>query len=88
MILVGGSGGHQRPQVDTPKPSCSTSSWRPNIAAEARGRDLMVAAEDLARERGCRTIALSVFGDNPTARGLYDSLGYVIVETFLGVELT
>ncbi len=51
------------------------------------GRALMVAIEDHARERGCRSVALSVFGDNAVARGLYDSLGYQVTETFLRVGL-
>jgi ribosomal protein S18 acetylase RimI-like enzyme len=61
------------------------------VAAEHRGRGhgrgLMVAAEDYARDHGCRTVALSVFGVNAVARNLYDSLGYEVAETFLGVDL-
>ncbi|MEV7692685.1 GNAT family N-acetyltransferase [Microbacterium sp. NPDC089189] len=40
------------------------------------GRAAMTAAEERARERGARAIALNVFGFNATARALYESLGY------------
>jgi ribosomal protein S18 acetylase RimI-like enzyme len=59
----------------------------PEHRGRGYGRALMVATEDVARERGCETVALSVFGDNAVARHLYDSLGYAVTETFLGVEL-
>lgn len=40
------------------------------------GRQTMLLAEDAVRERGGRSVGLNVFGDNTTARNLYDSLGY------------
>lgn len=40
------------------------------------GRALMQAGAHAAHRAGCTGIALNVFGDNLTARGLYDSLGY------------
>ena len=40
------------------------------------GRDAMMLAEDLARERGLAIVALNVFGGNDVARRLYRSLDY------------
>jgi GNAT superfamily N-acetyltransferase len=40
------------------------------------GRDLICAAEDLAREFGCTTLGLNVFGGNEVAISLYQSLGF------------
>lgn len=41
------------------------------------GRALMVLAEEQARAMGIMRLELNVFGDNPVARSLYESLGYV-----------
>ncbi len=50
------------------------------VDEERRGRGLgrliMESAEDLAREMGGDRLGLNVFGDNPRARRLYESLGY------------
>ncbi|WP_208545161.1 GNAT family N-acetyltransferase [Rathayibacter sp. VKM Ac-2760] len=40
------------------------------------GRAAMLLAEEHARSRGYRALALNVFGFNTAARGLYESLGY------------
>jgi ribosomal protein S18 acetylase RimI-like enzyme len=40
------------------------------------GRSLMQAAEDKARELGCASLGLNVFGGNEAAIGLYRSLDY------------
>ena len=40
------------------------------------GRTLMVHAEEEARAMGVSRLELNVFGDNPVARALYESLGY------------
>jgi ribosomal protein S18 acetylase RimI-like enzyme len=40
------------------------------------GKAAMLLAEDEARRRGLKTIALNVFGRNTVARRLYQSLGY------------
>jgi len=45
------------------------------------GRAAMQAAEEWTRERGGTRVALHVFGPNLTARSLYDSLGYEVLET-------
>ena len=57
------------------------------VTADARrrgyGRVIMQAAEQMARDRGCTSIGLSVFGFNHPARALYDALGYQPTETLL-----
>jgi GNAT superfamily N-acetyltransferase len=40
------------------------------------GRALVAASLDRARERGCRRVELDVNTGNPTARTLYESLGF------------
>jgi ribosomal protein S18 acetylase RimI-like enzyme len=40
------------------------------------GRAIMKAAEEFVREQGGDSITLSVFGNNTSARKLYESLGY------------
>jgi len=52
------------------------------------GRQIMEAAEDLAREMGGERLGLNVFGDNPTARGLYESIGYVEISRRMRKDLT
>jgi ribosomal protein S18 acetylase RimI-like enzyme len=59
----------------------------PEHRGRGYGRALMLATEDFARGRGCRSVALSVFGGNLIARRLYDTLGYQVTESFLGVDL-
>ena len=55
------------------------------VADEARGsglgRALMVAALDVARERGCRRAELDVNEENPAALALYESLGFGLKST-------
>lgn len=50
------------------------------VAADAAGtgvgRRLMTAAEDWARQQGCRLMTLEVFGGNTAARAIYAHLGY------------
>ena len=41
------------------------------------GRQIMEAADGLASEMGGERLGLAVFGDNPIARDLYESIGYV-----------
>ena len=50
----------------------------PELRGRGIGTELVAAAERLARERGWARISLSVSVDgNPTARRLYERLGYV-----------
>ena len=50
------------------------------VRADARGsglgRELVSAAVDRARERGCRRMELDTAHDNAAAQGLYRSLGF------------
>lgn len=48
---------------------------------EGLGRAAMLAAERLTRDAGWDALGLNVFGHNPRARGLYDSLGYTVAAT-------
>ncbi len=41
------------------------------------GRIAMLLAEDAARAHGATELGLSVFGHNPVARHLYESMGYI-----------
>ena len=41
------------------------------------GRAAMVLAEDAARAQGATELGLSVFGHNPIAHHLYESMGYM-----------
>ncbi len=43
------------------------------------GRQAMLAAEEVARSRGAHEVGLNVFGHNPRAISLYQSLGYSTV---------
>jgi GNAT superfamily N-acetyltransferase len=45
-------------------------------AGAGAGRRLMEAAEEWARQQGCRLMTLEVFGQNAAARAVYARLGY------------
>jgi [ribosomal protein S18]-alanine N-acetyltransferase len=49
-----------------------------SIRGKGLGAFLLTACEDLARKRGCHTVALEVRADNKPAIGLYQRFGYVI----------
>ncbi len=51
------------------------------------GRDIMVAAETEARDMGCTSIALNVFGGNAPAIRLYQSLGFQVTSLQLRKSL-
>ena len=65
---------------DTSDDATAWGVWDIVIDADERGRGLGRAAlllgEEYARQRGARTLGLSVFGFNTGARRLYESLGY------------
>ena len=65
--------------------------WDVEVLPEHRGRGIgratMLAAEDLARELGCDRLGLNVFGHNPVARGLYESLGYATTSLQMSKDL-
>jgi len=48
------------------------------------GRELVVAAENEARQRGCSAMALEVRVDNTVARTLYERLGYALQKPLPG----
>ena len=48
----------------------------PDHRGQGIGRQLMQAAEDWLKALGCPKIQLMVRGDNHTARGFYDAIGY------------
>jgi ribosomal protein S18 acetylase RimI-like enzyme len=51
------------------------------------GRAIMLAGEEECRRLGHKYLDLNVFGDNSTAIGLYDSLGYAVVSQQMRKEL-
>jgi GNAT superfamily N-acetyltransferase len=51
------------------------------------GRAAMQFAEEEARRRGLRGVALNVFGGNEVARNLYRSLGYAETAVFMTKEV-
>lgn len=50
---------------------------------EGLGRAAMLAAEAVARDAGWAALGLNVFGHNPGARALYESLGYEVATTVM-----
>lgn len=48
---------------------------------EGLGRAAMLAAERITIDAGWSALGLNVFGHNPRARALYDSLGYEVAAT-------
>jgi GNAT superfamily N-acetyltransferase len=54
---------------------------------EGYGRGAMIAAEEICRKEGWNEIGLNVFGPNARARQLYDSLGYLVVNTNMAKAL-
>lgn len=55
---------------------------------EGHGRGAMLAAEAIGRQEGWSEIGLNVFGPNSRARALYESLGYLVVNTSMAKSLT
>jgi ribosomal protein S18 acetylase RimI-like enzyme len=51
------------------------------------GRAIMLAGEEECRRLGHKHLDLNVFGDNTTAIGLYDSLGYAVISQQMRKEL-
>ena len=49
---------------------------RPEFRRRGYGRAVMLLAEEVARTHGAEYLGLNVFGHNPNARALYESLGY------------
>jgi GNAT superfamily N-acetyltransferase len=51
-------------------------SVREELRRHGYGKAVMVAAEQLCRDRGVLSVGLSVFGNNTGARALYEQMGY------------
>ncbi|MGN9810052.1 GNAT family N-acetyltransferase [Micromonospora sp. BQ11] len=51
----------------------------PGFRGRGLGRALLAAAEATARDHGATHLELNVFGDNPTAIGLYSTAGFEVV---------
>ena len=58
----------------------------PSYRGKGLGRDLMVAAESLARAKGAREISLEVIEGNDRAQRFYERLGYSHTRKFLTAE--
>jgi ribosomal protein S18 acetylase RimI-like enzyme len=50
----------------------------PTARGQGLARSLVAAAVDWARERRARTVTLRVAADNAVARGVYESLGFIL----------
>ncbi len=59
----------------------------PRLRGRGYGRALVRAAQREARERGVRSVALSVFGFSTTARRLYASDGFVVTAQTMAKQL-
>jgi ribosomal protein S18 acetylase RimI-like enzyme len=65
--------------VDKMTAYVSTVGVKPAYQDQKIGLQLMLAAEDLARQRGCRYMSLYVITRNKRAIHLYRKLGYEVV---------
>jgi GNAT superfamily N-acetyltransferase len=69
------------------------SAWIYDISVEADhrgrglGRGLLDALHAAARDLGATSMALNVFGDNPTAIRLYETSGYTVTAQQMKKEL-
>lgn len=59
----------------------------PRLRGRGYGRALVRAAQREARERGVRSVALSVFGFSTTARRIYESDGFVVTAQTMTKQL-
>jgi ribosomal protein S18 acetylase RimI-like enzyme len=66
----------RHPQAETGVGFIYDISVEEEFRGRGYGRAAMGLAEEEARQNGLHAIALSVFGNNDVARGLYTSLGY------------
>lgn len=76
-----------------PHPQRRDAGWVYEIRIDERrrgeglGRAAMLAAERIGLEAGWTALGLNVFGHNPRARALYDSLGYEVAATTMAKPL-
>lgn len=77
-----------------PHPQRADAGWVYEIEIEedrrgqGLGRAAMLAAEEVAARAGWTALGLNVFGHNPRARALYDSLGYRVAATTMTKPLS
>lgn len=57
-----------------------TIALTPEVRGAGRGRALMDALLDHALAQGVREVFLEVRADNPVARGLYESIGFTVID--------
>jgi ribosomal protein S18 acetylase RimI-like enzyme len=81
ILVAGNAGGCLWLGPRSPERRDAWWVWDIEVDASHRGRGVgrsaMQLAEDEARSRGATSLGLHVFGDNGTARRLYESLGYL-----------
>jgi ribosomal protein S18 acetylase RimI-like enzyme len=66
-------------QQENPESVYLYSLWlEPLARGQGLARPLVTAAVDWARDRQARTVRLRVAVDNAAARGVYDSLGFIV----------
>lgn len=70
-----------RAPIGSPQADIQTIAVVPDARRTGLGRQLMRTMIAAARDRGAREILLEVRSDNPRARTLYESLGFVEIAT-------
>jgi len=78
--------GYINPVIDGPEAWIGGVGVLPIYRGKGLGRDLMVAAESLARAKGAREISLEVIEGNDRAQRFYERLGYSHTRKFLTAE--
>jgi RimJ/RimL family protein N-acetyltransferase len=69
-------------QLENPETVYLYSLWLdPTARGQGLARPLVAAAVDWARDRRARTVTLRVAADNAVARGVYESLGFILTVT-------
>lgn len=80
LVIVDAEGvvlGYGGLAVTAPQGDIQTIALVPEIRGSGQGRRMMNALIDAAVERGVEELFLEARADNPVARGLYNSLGFV-----------
>lgn len=76
------------PTADRPQAWIFDVQVDPEHRRHGYGRALMLAVEDELKSRGVGRLGLNVFGHNPNARNLYESLGFEVTSQQMSKELT
>jgi ribosomal protein S18 acetylase RimI-like enzyme len=86
-LAAGGLVGLIGAQRQSPDVVYLYSLWlEPGMRGRGLGRDLVIAAVDWARGHRARVVTLRVDADNATARGVYEQLGFGVVEGSTGTR--